>query len=74
MTYFEIHKLIKERRWTELLRGLELGENELAFDSVQDIASCKAIAYSMNSDRSGRIYNFRVNKGDKKAVIIVAES
>jgi len=73
MTYFEIYTLIQEKRWTELLRGLEPGEHELAFPSLNDIKSCKATAYEMNSNNGGRLFRFHVDKRASKVTLKVID-
>jgi len=58
----KITELIAGRQWTAMLKELTPGEHILAFEDVDDIKSCKAIAYALNSDRRGRRYTFNVDK------------
>lgn len=69
----KITELIAGRRWTAMLAELPSGEHTLSFESLDDIRSCKAIAYSLNSDRTGRRYTFNVDKSERTAVIKVEE-
>lgn len=71
MEAFEQYSLINQKRWTELLGSLEVGEHTFTFPSIPDIKSCKAIAYNINSDKTGRAYYFNVNKDEKRVVITV---
>lgn len=73
MDTFNSYTLIENKRWTEFLRGLDPGEHTFRFPSVPDIRSCKAIAYSLNSDGLGRKYYFNVEKSERKVTIIVNE-
>lgn len=57
-----------------MLAELPIGEHILSFESLDDIRSCKAIAYSLNSDRIGRRYTFNVDKAGRTAVIKVEEN
>lgn len=70
----KITELIAGRRWTAMLAELPIGEHILSFESLDDIRSCKAIAYSLNSDRIGRRYTFNVDKAGRTAVIKVEEN
>ena len=74
MDIFRINSLVENKKWTELLETLPDGEHKIAFRSVKDIKSCKAIAYDINSDKNGRNYRFRVDKNDICATIIVTEN
>lgn len=74
MTHFEIQALIQHKRWTELLRSLEPGENDLFFPSVEAIKSCKAVAYDINSSNTGRKYYFHVDKAESRVTITVNEN
>lgn len=67
----KINQLIGSREWTAMLSELDFGVHTLPFPDVDAIKSCKAIAYSLNSDRKGRRYTFNVNKDDRCAVITV---
>lgn len=66
-------ELIAEKKWTAMLGELPVGKHVLPFPSVDDIRSCKAIAYSLNSDRKGRRYTFNVDKAELSVVINVEE-
>ena len=70
----KITELIAGRRWTAMLAELPIGEHILSFESLDDIRSCKAITYSLNSDRIGRRYTFNVDKAGRTAVIKVEEN
>jgi len=67
----KITDLIADKKWTAMLAELPEGEHTLPFESVDDIKSCKAIAYSINSDRTGRRYTFNVDKAERTAVVKV---
>ena len=56
-----------------MLAELPAGDHTLCFESLDDIKSCKAIAYSINSDNIGRRYTFNVDKTTKTVVIKVEE-
>ena len=71
MEAFEQYSLINNKRWTEFLKSLEVGEHVFTFPSVPDIRSCKSVAYDINSSKTGRAYYFGVNKDEKKVVITV---
>ncbi len=71
MQTFEQYSLINNKRWTELLNSLEVGEHTFTFPSIPDIRSCKAVAYDINSNKTGRAYYFNVEKSEKKVVITV---
>ena len=71
MEAFEHYSLINNKRWTEFLNSLEVGEHTFTFPSVPDIRSCKSVAYDINSSKTGRAYYFKVNKDEKKVVISV---
>lgn len=66
-----IVNLIADKKWTAMLAELPAGEHTLPFESVDDIKSCKAIAYSINSDQTGIRYTFNVVKEKKEATIKV---
>lgn len=68
-----INELMSEAKWTDMLRELPVGVHTLSFPNVEAIKSCKAIAYSINSDRRGRRYTFNVDKAELVAVITVNE-
>lgn len=69
----KITELIAGRRWTAMLAELPAGDHTLSFESLDDIRSCKAIAYSINSDNIGRRYTFNVDKTTKTVVIKVED-
>ena len=71
MEQFEQYSLINQKRWTELLKSLDVGEHTFVFPSIPDIKSCKTIGYIINSDRTGRVYGFNINKPEKKVRITV---
>lgn len=71
MEQFELYSLINQKKWTEFLHSLNVGEHTFVFPSVGDIKSCKAVAYSLNSDKIGRSYYFNVNKFEKKVIITI---
>lgn len=80
MTPFETQKLIHNRKWTALLCGLVVGENELFFPSIEAMKSCKTIAYDINtstaSRNAGRHYKFKVSKienGACRVIVSVSE-
>lgn len=60
------------REWTGLLKELPVGEHEINFPDIRAIKSCKAIAYDLNSDKSGKNYRFNVNKTTLTCKIIVS--
>lgn len=72
MEAFELYQLVNQKRWTELLGSLPVGCHIITFPSLADIKSCKAVAYSINSDKSGRRYTFNVDKDEKRVSINVA--
>ena len=74
MESFEHYALINNKRWTEFLNSLEVGEHTFTFPSIPDIKSCKAIAYDINSNKIGRAYYFNVVKDEKKVTITVKQS
>ena len=69
----KITELIAGRRWTAMLAELPAGDHTLCFESLDDIKSCKAVAYSINSDNIGRRYTFNVDKATKTVVIKVED-
>jgi len=71
METFELYALINQKRWTELLGALPIGSHTITFPSLADIKSCKAVAYAINSDKTGRRYLFSVNKDEKRVVVTV---
>ena len=71
MQTFDSYALIEQKKWTQFLKGLEPGEHSFLFPSVSDIHSCKAVAYSLNSDNVGRKYYFNIDKSERKVVINV---
>lgn len=73
MNTFNLYSLIEQRKWTEFLKNLELGEHTFLFPSISDIKSCKAIGYDINSDGVGRKYFFSVEKQERKLTITVKD-
>jgi len=69
----KINELMSESKWTDMLKELPVGKHVLSFPNVEAIKSCKAIAYSINSDRKGRRYTFCVNKAELTAIVNVDE-
>ena len=57
-----------------MLAELPAGDHTISFESLDDIRSCKAVAYSINSDNTGRRYTFNVDKAGKTAVIKVEDN
>ncbi|MCQ2142268.1 MAG: hypothetical protein MJY83_07975 [Bacteroidales bacterium] len=62
MTEKDIKALIQESKWSDLLKGLPIGTHQLFFPSNHAIRSCKAVAYSLNTDRIGKTFRFKVDK------------
>lgn len=74
MNTFNAYQLIEERKWKELLKGLGPGEEHtFLFPTIENIKSCKAIGYDMNSDDTGRQYYFSVDKATRRVSITVKE-
>lgn len=72
MEAFEQYGLINQKKWTELLKGLEVGTTtKLTLPSIPDIHSFKSVAYKLNTDRLGRIYSIDANKGSKVVEVTV---
>lgn len=71
MDTFELYSLINQKRWTEFLGALPIGSHKIAFPSLADIKSCKAVAYAINSDKTGRKYKFNVDKDERMANITI---
>ena len=73
----KINALIAEKRWTEMLKELPAGQHTIPFPNVEAIRSCKAVAYSINSDNKvreeGNTYLFNVDKSELSAIITVSE-
>lgn len=69
----KINELIKGRQWTALLKELPAGKHTIPFPDVDSIKSCKAVAYSLNSDKKGWKYTFNVDKSELSVVISVEE-
>lgn len=66
------YKLIRERRWSEFLRSLSVGNYTVPFSDIRAIRSMTVVAYKFNSDNeSDIIYNFTVNKLNKTVTIKV---
>ena len=62
------------KQWKKMLGTLPLGEHTISFRSIGDIKSCKAIAYDINSDKTGRRYTFNVNKDSLIVKIKIEEN
>ena len=71
MDIIKICKLIESREWTAMLAELPAGKHTIKFPDVESIKSCKAIAYSLNSDKKGRRYTFNVDKEELSVTINV---
>lgn len=71
MEAFEQYALINQKKWTDLLKGLEIGKTKLTLPSIPDIHSLKSVAYKLNTDRLGRIYSFDADKGNKTVEVTV---
>jgi len=71
MQTHELYGLILNKKWTDFLKSLEVGEHTFTFPSIPDIKSCKATAYDINSNKTGRAYYFNVVKDEKKVTITV---
>ena len=70
----KITELQAGKQWTAMLSSLPPGNHTLSFESLDDIRSCKAVAYSINSDNIGRRYTFNVDKAGRTAVIKVEDN
>ena len=57
--------------WTALLKELPVATHTLQFTFLNDIKSCRALAYGLNSDRIGVTYRFSVDKKTKVVIIYV---
>lgn len=73
MDTIKIYDCMARREWTAMLGELPVGKHTLRFPDVDAIKSCKAVAYSLNSDRKGRRYTFNVNKGELAVSVNVVE-
>ena len=69
-----INELMADNKWTAMLAELPMGKHTLHFPDVESIKSCKAIAYSINSDRKGRRYTFNVDKEELSVIVNVEEN
>jgi len=69
----KINELIAESKWTAMLNELTAGTHIIEFPSVDAIKSCKAVAYSINSDCVGRRYTFNVDKSKKTVIVNIEE-
>lgn len=69
----KINELMAGSKWTAMLGELSVGRHTLRFPDLESIKSCKAIAYSINTDRKGRRYTFNVDKGNLSVVVNVEE-
>lgn len=66
------YELIREKKWTELLKSLPVGHYTIQMEDKKAISSMKAVAYSINSDGdSENIYNFTVSKRTRTLTIKV---
>ncbi len=74
MDFIKIKECMENREWTAMLKELPVGKHTLKFPDVDAIKSCKAIAYSLNSDRDGRKYTFNVDKSICTVIINVEET
>lgn len=66
------YELIREKKWTEFLKSLPIGNYTIQMDDNKSIHSMKVVAYSINSDgNSENIYNFSVSKRTRTLTIKV---
>ncbi len=65
------YKLVDAGKWTDFLKSLAPGTATVKFPSISAIKSCKAVAYDLNSNNSGRSYAFKVDKASCSAEITV---
>ena len=66
------YELIREKKWTEFLKSLPIGNYTIQMDDNKSIHSMKVVAYSINSDGdSENIYNFSVSKRTRTLTIKV---
>ena len=65
--------LINQKKWTDLLKGMEVGEHTFTFPSREDIHSFRSIAYKLNTDRLGRHYSISADKADMIVTIKVKQ-
>ena len=73
MNTFNAYDLIDKKKWKAFLMGLDPGDHTFRFPSINDIKSCKAIGYDMNSDDTGRQYYFSVDKAELYVGITIKE-
>ena len=73
METFETYSLIGQKKWTAFLTSLEFGEHSFCLPSIAAIKSCKAVAYSLNTDGLGRRYSISADKATKKVTIAIKE-
>ena len=67
----KINELMAHKEWTAMLGALSEGTHTLQFENVLKIRSCKAVAYDINSNHTGRTYYFKVNKKTLTVIITV---
>ena len=73
----KINNYMAESKWTALLGELPAGTHTLSFPNIEAIKSCKAVAYSLNSDYKaigrGYEYKFNVDKTNRLVTVVVSE-
>ncbi len=69
----KINEHMEKSEWTAMLGELPAGTHVLSYPNVDAIKSCKAVAYSLNSDKKGRRYTFNVDKDTLSVKINVEE-
>lgn len=74
METFEQYDLIHRNQWTELLKTLAPGEYTFSFPTIKAIQSCKAVAYTLNTNEGVRRYAFRVPNKKNRTVITKVNS
>ena len=65
---------MEHSEWKAMLKELSVGRHRLSFPNIGAIKSCKAIAYDINTDKTGRRYTFNVNKETLAVDINVEET
>lgn len=73
METHEQYSLINQKKWTELLKGLEVGRHTFTFPSIPDIRSFKATAYNLNTDMLGRRYSISADKRNKLVTLTITQ-
>ena len=71
MESFEQYALINKKKWSELLRTMELGTHTVTVPSLPDIYSFKSVAYYLNSLKMGRTYSVCKDKTKGDLVVTV---